>query len=74
MGGAELAMWLVGVSEQRLPLPHLFEGFCNRLVADEIPLSHALLGLEVLHPELSGTSLRWQDGNSRRSTRSGPAS
>ncbi|MFO1036533.1 MAG: adenylate/guanylate cyclase domain-containing protein [Geminicoccaceae bacterium] len=62
MGGAELAMWLVGVSEQRLPLPHLFEGFCNRLVADEIPLSHALLGLEVLHPELSGTLLRWQDG------------
>ncbi|MEK0083127.1 adenylate/guanylate cyclase domain-containing protein [Benzoatithermus flavus] len=56
---ADLAAWLVEESERRGELSSLFEGFCTRLDAAGLGLWRTTLGLETLHPELSGIMLRW---------------
>lgn len=37
----------------------IFEWFCRHLAATGVPLWRASLGLEVLHPETSGSQIRW---------------
>ena len=59
---ADLALWLVERSRHETTLPELFEGFCGQLGEAGLDLWRVLLGLETLHPELSGTMLQWQDG------------
>ena len=58
----DLALWLVERSREPANLPLLFEGFCGQLAAAGLDLCRVLLGLETLHPELSGTMLLWQGG------------
>ena len=58
----DLALWLVERSRTPAGLPELFEGFCAQLGEAGLDLWRVLLGLETLHPELSGTMLLWQDG------------
>ena len=58
----DLALWLVERSREPANLPLLFEGFCAQLTAAGLDLCRVLLGLETLHPELSGTMLLWQGG------------
>ncbi len=62
MSIGDLAAWLVEESERRPALPDLFDGFCLRLTATGIGLWRVGLGLETLHPEVSGSMLRW-DGD-----------
>lgn len=57
-----LIPFLLAAATERRPLPELFAGFCERLVASGIGLTRVTLSLETLHPELSGTALRWHDG------------
>ena len=57
----DLALWLVEQSREPHTLPELFEGFCGELARD-LPGLRVVLGLETLHPELSGFMLRWQPG------------
>ncbi len=59
---ADLALWLVERSRHETILPDLFQGFCGQLGNAGLDLWRVLLGLETLHPELSGTMLLWQDG------------
>ncbi len=61
MTPANLLPWLLDAGAKRLPLPELFSGFCDRLAAGP-ELTRVTLALETLHPELSGTSLRWREG------------
>jgi adenylate cyclase len=58
----DIAAWLVGVSERRPELWVLFEGFCERLSEAGFPLWRVILGLETLHPEVSGDLYRWEAG------------
>jgi adenylate cyclase len=71
----DLACWLVAQSERKPDLEELFVGFCERLQAAGLGVSRATLGLETLHPELSGSFLRWRDDESvlerRRTLRAG---
>ena len=62
MSVGDLAAWLVAESERRPALPDLFAGFCLRLKGMGFDLWRVLLGLETLHPEVSGTMLRWDAG------------
>ena len=38
----------------------LLEGFCQRALAAELPLSRALIGIDTLHPVLEGRIFEWQ--------------
>lgn len=62
-----LVPFLLVAGREKRPLPQLFTGFCERLVTAGIPLTRVALSLETLHPELSGTSLRWHDGTLEKS-------
>ena len=39
----------------------LFAGFCQEIVRSGVPVWRASLGLEVLHPEVSGWQHVWMD-------------
>jgi adenylate cyclase len=56
-----------------LPLVDVFAGFCDRLNDWIGPFSRISLGIEVLHPELSGGSMYWHEGkiSEREITRAG---
>ena len=56
-----------------LPLIDVFAGFCDRLNDWIGPFSRISLGIEVLHPELSGGSMYWHEGKitEREITRAG---
>ena len=56
-----LALWLVEASRQPVPLKGLFPGFCERVAQTIVPVWRVHIGLEVLHPEISGTMLVWSD-------------
>ena len=69
MSIGDLARWLVAESERRPPLPELFAGFCVRLNEQGLDLWRAVLGLETLHPEVSGSTLRWNAGTMTKTVR-----
>lgn len=52
-----LALWLADCAGEPLTVMH--EGFCRELRARDIPLWRSSLGIEVLHPEQSGTQSIW---------------
>lgn len=62
MASANLVDCLLQGAQRRCGLPELFQSLCAQLGASGTPLWRATLGLETLHPETSGTSLRWRDG------------
>ncbi|WP_374654189.1 adenylate/guanylate cyclase domain-containing protein [Dongia sp.] len=45
-----------------LPMVDVFAGFCDRLDDWIGPFARISLGMEVLHPELSGGSMYWHEG------------
>ena len=45
-----------------LPMVDVFAGFCERLHDWIGPFTRISFGMEVLHPELSGGSMYWRDG------------
>jgi adenylate cyclase len=56
----DITLWLANEA------PHdtvqgLFAGFCQKIVRSGIPIWRASLGLEVLHPEVSGWQHVWTD-------------
>lgn len=61
----ELAVCLAEVSERPLKLKALFEHYCNKLEKLELPVDRASLGLELLHPNITGWQYIW---NSQSST------
>ena len=67
-----LARWLVD-SAPHHSFEHLFPEFCREVVRRGIPVFRASLGLEVLHPEVSGWLHVWTDEASsvRESNRAG---
>ena len=56
-----LGLWLVEATRQPVPLKSMFPGFCERVTETIVPAWRVNLGLEVLHPEISGTMLVWTD-------------
>jgi adenylate cyclase len=56
----DITLWLANEA------PHdtvkgLFAGFCQEIVRSGVPVWRASLGLEVLHPEVSGWQHVWTD-------------
>ena len=59
------SIWPSGWSSavrRRSACPSCSKGFCAQLGEAGLDLWRVLLGLETLHPELSGTMLLWQEG------------
>jgi adenylate cyclase len=56
-----LALWLVEATRQPASVKSMFPGFCQRVAETIVPVWRVNLGLEVLHPEISGTMLVWTD-------------
>ena len=56
-----LGLWLVDATRRPVPLKGLFPGFCERVAQTIVPAWRIHIGLEVLHPEISGTMLVWSD-------------
>ncbi|MGK9164906.1 adenylate/guanylate cyclase domain-containing protein [Inquilinus limosus] len=56
-----LGLWLVEATCRPVPLKGLFPGFCEQVSRTIVPAWRIHLGLEVLHPEISGTMLVWSD-------------
>ncbi len=64
----DLATWLVERSRAECTLPDLFNGFCSQIAPAGGDL-RVVLGLETLHPELSGMMLQWHAGEVEKITR-----
>jgi len=54
--------WLIVAGLAGEPLPQLFDGFCNRLVAAGVPLARGYVSTATLHPLLWATGIVWQQG------------
>lgn len=58
----DLSLWLADEASHDT-VEELFAGFCRAIIRSEIPIWRASLGLEVLHPEVSGWQHVWTDEN-----------
>jgi adenylate cyclase len=65
---AGLAEWLVARAAARPKLPALHDAYCRELKARGLPLWRSTVGVETLHPEISGLMLTWVSGRLRRSS------
>ena len=61
-GPGDLGRWLVERAAADPALPALHPAFCQALLGRGLPLWRSTLGLETLHPEISGTQLIWLSG------------
>jgi len=59
----DLWRWLLEAVEGRPTVDHLFGRFCAELLRRGLPLWRGSLGLELLHPEVSGTQFIWTDAS-----------
>jgi adenylate cyclase len=56
---SDFALWLADAAEQHRDMADLHQALCERLVSNGLPISRSSLGLEILHPELSGWQFVW---------------
>ncbi|MGE4247126.1 MAG: adenylate/guanylate cyclase domain-containing protein, partial [Parvibaculaceae bacterium] len=54
-----LGLWLAEAAEKHQRFADLHQAFCDRLLDKGLPIARSSLGLEVLHPELSGWQFIW---------------
>ena len=57
---SKLASWLAKVGLEGRAETALLEGFCQRALAAEIPLSRAMAFMDTLHPIHEGRAFRWE--------------
>ncbi len=69
----DLWRWLLTVAQQEERIDCLFFRFCAELCRRGLPLWRATLGLEILHPKISGSFVVWseQAEEAREADRSG---
>lgn len=58
---SDLWRWLVAAAETTSTVEDLFRGYCLELARRGVPIWRSSLGLEVLHPEVSGSLIIWTD-------------
>jgi adenylate cyclase len=56
----ETHIWAVREGLRGADSDHLFDGFCQRLVVNELPLWRAHVAMETLHPQWSGYGYTWR--------------
>jgi adenylate cyclase len=63
--------WLLAAADEKPSIDRLFVRFCAELERRGLPIWRAVLGLEILHPEISGSLVVWtaDDVEVRRATR-----
>ena len=64
-----LARWLINQAAADPALPTLHPAFCQALLDRGLPIWRSTLGLETLHPEISGTQLIWLAGTLEETAR-----
>jgi adenylate cyclase len=57
---AKLASWLAKAGLEGRTETALVEGFCSRAAAGGLPLAHALILIDTLHPIHEGRAFRWE--------------
>ncbi len=55
-----LHVWAVRAGLEGAPAYELFDGYCQRLVIDGVPLWRAFAATETLHPQWSGFGYTWR--------------
>jgi adenylate cyclase len=60
---ATLQDWLIAEALRGRGDVRLVQGFCERLLADGMPLFRVFIGSEVLHPTKEARALRWRRGS-----------
>jgi adenylate cyclase len=71
---SDLWRWLTGAAEASSTVEDLFRSYCLELAGRGVPIWRGALGLEVLHPEVSGSLIIWTDDSAmavRESERAG---
>ncbi len=63
----ELSAWLVQAGLAGEPEPDIVSGFCDRCVAQGLPLARAMVLIDTLHPVHEGRLFRWGFGPSESS-------
>ena len=58
---SDIQRWLIEQGLAGLSAPELMQGFCDRCRAAGLPLSHAIMFIDTLHPVYEGGGVRWQD-------------
>jgi adenylate cyclase len=53
-------IWAVREGRRGAAGEELFDGYCQRLVADDVPLWRAQTAMETLHPQWSGYGFTWR--------------
>ena len=56
----ETHIWAVREGLRGATAYELFDGYCQRLVVDGVPLWRAHLAMETLHPQWSGYGYTWR--------------
>ena len=56
----ELHVWAVREELRGATAYDLFDGFCQRLVVDSVPLWRGYTAMETLHPQWSGYGYTWR--------------
>ena len=69
---AKLAAWITEAGLAGQPETAMVSGFCTRAIAGGLPLAHALVIIDTLHPIHEGRVFRWRpDGEETRLTEYG---
>ena len=55
--------WLVTEGLRGIGDVALLHGFCDRLLAEGVPVSRVFVGSDMLHPTLAARTLRWRRGD-----------
>ncbi|TXL73004.1 adenylate/guanylate cyclase domain-containing protein [Vineibacter terrae] len=58
-----LQAWLIAESLRGCGDTALMQGFCERLLAQGVPVFRVFVGSDVLHPTLAARTLRWRRGS-----------
>jgi adenylate cyclase len=53
--------WMLDAAERHTDIEELFNAFCAELTRRSLPFWRSSLGLEILHPEVSGWQFIWTD-------------
>jgi len=56
-----LGLWLAEAAREHRDIEGLFSAFCRELISHDLPVYRGSMGLELLHPEVSGSLFVWVD-------------
>jgi len=69
---ASVSLWLLAEGRHAPDAESLVEDFCQRLIAEGVPLARCVLILQLLHPQIRSMVYRWRHGDEALETITAP--